>query len=300
MAAWEAPGFVALVVGPDGKTIKEFNEDGKRTVRIPFGTEYKLRFKNNTSARAYVRVEIDGMDALSGKKLIMDRNCTKDLERFLEGDNMKGRKFQFVTADSSGVTDPTAGENGLVRVIFEPEAISTTTFTAHTTGTLSGGFVTSAYNPINSAPILRHAGMWDSSAPMGGSYMCNAPVGGAMSVGPTLTTNSASVSSSGSFMNLSLPAPAPTLPKDLGATAAGSASAQQFQDSSEFFYTLAPVTLDIWVKGLKVEQPKPYKLDVVSNPFPVLNGMPLPGCSVSYTSEAVHISIPSPCVNYGR
>lgn len=252
MAAWEAPGFVALVVGPDGKPIREFNEEGKRTVRVPFGTEYKLRFKNKTSARAYVRVEIDGMDALSGKKLIMEPNCSKDLERFLEDDNSRGRKFQFVTAGSAGVSDPTSGENGLVRVIFEPESIPVVTASLS-----SAGFTTTAASGgWSGGGILR-------GASVGGAYMCN-------------TTNSAdgaAFSSNSCIINLpanvqidtsKLHSGHATLPKtDAGATAAGSESVQKFQDTNEYFPTLVPVTLDLWIRGPKVETPRPADTVIV-------------------------------------
>jgi hypothetical protein len=249
MAAWSAPGFVAVIVGQDGKTIVEQNEEDKRTVRVPFGTEYKLRFKNTTKARAYVRVEIDGMDVLSGKKLIMEPNCTKDLERFLQGDNLKGKKFQFVSANSAGVTDPTASENGLIRVIFEPEAVTTVTTSTH----IGGGFITSpAYGGNGGSPILRGMAMglntgalssFSNAAPSGTAYVCN---------------SNAALSDASNF-HIGTQA----MPADLGATAAGSTSEQQFQDTNEFFHTLPPVTLDIWMKGLKVEVPRPAETVVI-------------------------------------
>lgn len=256
MAAWEAPGFVALVVGPDGKPIREFNEEGKRTVRVPFGTEYKLRFKNKTNARAYVRVEIDGMDALSGKKLIMEPNCSKDLERFLEGDNSKGRKFQFVTAGNAGVSDPSSGENGLVRVIFEPEA----TVVVTTVIGSAGGLVTKpAYDGWSSGSgILRGANI-------GGTYMsCSnaAPSSGTF-------TSSNNVNIGATLDCMSMPAPtnvqeaATKSYKDVGATAAGSVSGQQFLDTNEYFPTLLPVTLDLWIRGPKVETPRPADTVIV-------------------------------------
>lgn len=258
MAAWEAPGFVALVVGPDGKPIREFNEEGKRTVRVPFGTEYKLRFKNKTNARAYVRVEIDGMDALSGKKLIMEPNCSKDLERFLEGDNSRGRKFQFVTAGSAGVSDPTSGENGLVRVIFEPESVPVVT-----TVLSSSGFTTTAsLGGWSGGGILR--GMSIGSSAPNSSYMVN-------SVSPT----SGGATFASSSLNIGVPAnvqdaatkhyiDSMNMPKtDAGATAAGSESSQQFLDTNEYFPTLLPVTLDLWIRGPKVETPRPADTVIV-------------------------------------
>lgn len=233
MAAWQKPGFIALIVGQDNKTIKEIGEDGKRTVRIPFGTEYKLRFKNTTSARAYVNVSIDGMDALSGKKLVMGPNSELDLERFLQGDNQQGSRFKFVEAANAGVTDPTAGDNGLVRVTFEPEWIAPTVTHTWSYGAAYPGVVTScAFDPSLASGCI------NAAQPIGTTFM---------------NVSNASLASCNSVMTSSNTA---TIPPDLGATAAGSVSQQKFQESYECFATTVPVVLDIWIKGLKAEQPR--------------------------------------------
>jgi hypothetical protein len=251
MSAWEK-GFVAVILDSNGKPIREFNEGENRTVRVPFDSEYILRFKNTTDARAYVRIEIDGMDVLGGKRLILPAKTTKDLERFLEGDNTKGRKFKFVTAGGPGITDPTSAENGLIRVIFEPESVVTTLLM--TTGSLG---VTA---PCMSSGILRggsdlvNTGILGSV--IGTAYNCSeASISSAVNTGaiqPTTTTNMCLDRDGNSHKKMARRT-------DIGATSTGSASGQRFTDSNEWFPTLAPIQIDIWMRGPKVvDEPKPF------------------------------------------
>lgn len=268
MAAWEAPGFVAVVIGSDGKPVREFNEGGKRTARVPFGTEYKLRLKNTTNARAYVRVEIDGMDVLSGSKLILRAKSSMDLERFLEHNNYSGRKFQFVTANHPGVSDPSSGENGLVRVIFEPEYVclsGSITFTSGH-GTLTGPYIPNVGMGVQPG-IINTCYMNNSGAQGGGGAGGTAQGGAGATVGSSSTLNVQACANSANTVltsngagNLSWNASCSTnsLPKDLGATAAGGHSNQGFVDTNEWFSTLSPVFVDIWMKGPKAEVPKVF------------------------------------------
>lgn len=278
MAAWESPGFVAVVVGPDGKPIREIAEDGKRTVRLPFGSEYKLRLKNKTRARAYVRIEIDGMDALSGKKLVMPADCTKDIERFLEGDNSKGAKYKFVEAGNSAVTDPTSGENGRIRIIFEPESVPVVT----TTLTTSGADFTTKGVPFAGGGILRGMGMGST---IGASYNSSGGVtNAAYHVGTPTSSNNF-------HMDVE------SLKADAGATVGGAMSGQQFQDTNEWFPTLAPVTIDLWMKGPKVEAPRPFTVYSYPGQPVIINGVAFPGCTSCISADYVSVTVPRHLVN---
>ena len=115
-------GFVVSCI-VNGKPVREFNENDSRVARIPFGSEYALRLKNNHSVRAKATVTIDGTEVLMhGKALILQPYQSIDLERFVE--NLKaGRKFKFVEATSGGVQDPTSPQNGLITVTFQKEYV---------------------------------------------------------------------------------------------------------------------------------------------------------------------------------
>jgi hypothetical protein len=269
-----ANGFVAVVLDSTGKPIRELNENNQRTVRLPFGSEYRLRLKNNTGSRAWALIDIDGMDALSGSKLLLRPGQTLDVERFLEGDNNKGARFKFVEAGSAGVTDPTSGENGRIRVTFEPEYVWPVTFTTsytppgatcggtYTTLSGSGGTITAkGLNLSANCVSSNSAGL----ATSGSCYINNA------SIGATNATNSVA--------------------SELGATVQGSQSNQAFQDTAESFSTTTPVIIDIWMRGPKVEVEAPYKFDMRSNP-PYLNGVMLQGVEWSITSGELCVKLP--------
>lgn len=95
----------------------------KSVVHLPFGSEYTLFFKNMSTERAIIGVEIDGTDVLGGNRLVVDGKSETHLERFvLDGNLEKGRKFKFVSLDSPDVQNPTADKNGLVRITAQWEA----------------------------------------------------------------------------------------------------------------------------------------------------------------------------------
>ena len=219
-------GFVVSVI-KDGKVFRESAENGTRTVRLPFNSEYKIRIQNKNGVRAYARVLIDGTEVHTGK-FILKPGEQMDLERFmLDNDMNSGKKLKFVSAGHGDVQDPTAKENGLVEVIFEKEIISWLT-TCNVTldsfgGVLRGTTAKSFTNAANSS---------------GSTYNVNTnSVAG--SAGSTFTTTGLNIN------------PAPVVAADLGATVEGGQSNQKFQESYESFSVEYPVSIKIQLKGQK-------------------------------------------------
>lgn len=90
-------------------------------VRIPFGSEYSLLFKNLSDSRVLVHVYIDGVDQGQGHGLIIDAKSSTELERPF-GDHSHGYRFKFIERTSNiekhrGVK----AEDGIVRIEFEHE-----------------------------------------------------------------------------------------------------------------------------------------------------------------------------------
>lgn len=257
MAAFAKPGYVASII-VNGQSIKEHSEDGDRTVRIPFGSEYSIRIKNKTDKRAKVSVEIDGVSVLPvGAHLIMGPRETINLERFInDGDLQKGRRFKFVQEDHPEVDEPGSEDNGGIVIKFLPEYIfATNIFT-----TLCGSGPTHSYNN----GLLRSSGIGGQSA--GSSHFINnVPIGGMQTNCSTKsgTTYSANVNSGGTLTSSGLGQvtyDSVDLSKksDVGATVAGSESKQQFTQSTDWFYTEAEVILRLQVKGPKVLKPSKH------------------------------------------
>lgn len=74
-------------------------------VKLPFGTEYSLRFRNKNNRRAVVHILIDGED-VSGNGYIVPANSHVDIKRHHDVD----RSFKFVSLDSADAVD--FGKNG--------------------------------------------------------------------------------------------------------------------------------------------------------------------------------------------
>jgi hypothetical protein len=74
-------------------------------VKLPFGAEYSLRFRNKNSRRAVVKIYIDG-ENVSGGGYIIPANDHIDIKRHHD----KDRSFKFVELDSPEAVD--AGKNG--------------------------------------------------------------------------------------------------------------------------------------------------------------------------------------------
>lgn len=214
-------GFVCSVIH-NGKPLREFSENGKRTVKIPFDSEYKLRLKSN-GRRALVNVEIDGTDVLCGKQLILNWNDTIDLERFVDSFS-SGKKFKFVPLSNSGVQDPTSPENGKIKITFHPER----QFYLNHTFTIS--------NP--------------NPDPFGGVKYGSTSRG--MSTGASYDASSASASLN-STPTMSHDAFTVASASPAGATVEGGDSSQQFYQGVGFETDL-PIVMEIWMRGAVQEE----------------------------------------------
>lgn len=251
MAAY-AHGYVVSIIGPSGQPIRESNEVGDRTIRLPYESEYKIRIKNKNSVRCKAQVLVDGMDIAPGKFFILRANESVDLERFLQdGDMNKGNCFRFVNALKGAATgeiqDPHSPNLGQIEVKFFKEL----TYPYFTTGVATswpyggaggggGGGYYSAFPNYN----------LNNNQPIGGTYACvNSTVthgAGNAQAGSTLTTNSVNVSEQVRGHAES------EVKSDAGGTAMGSESRQQFHHALDYFQTeLSPMTISIQLKGLK-------------------------------------------------
>lgn len=109
----------------NNKPLREYSEDGARTVCIPFDSEYKIRLKNKNKERIMAKVYIDGMEtATSNGGIILNPGQSLDLERFID-DLRSGKKFKFTSLEKAIeknlITDPDNLENGKIKVEFYKE-----------------------------------------------------------------------------------------------------------------------------------------------------------------------------------
>lgn len=81
-------------------------------VYLPFDSEYKILIKNQNNCRIKIDAELDGT-TITDDGFVISANGSTYLERFLSGE---GRKFKFVTLLNDGIADPTAKENGILRI----------------------------------------------------------------------------------------------------------------------------------------------------------------------------------------
>lgn len=116
-------GIVASIM-VDGKPLREFNHSGRRTCKIPFGSEYSIRLKNKSNLRALISVDIDGTDVLCYKQLVMRPHDQIQLERFVD-ELDSGSKFKFISLEegikTGEIQDPTSKENGIIRIKYYKE-----------------------------------------------------------------------------------------------------------------------------------------------------------------------------------
>ena len=109
-------GFIGVVkVG--GKIMREQNGE----IHLPFGSEYSILLKNKESRKAVVTIEIDGMDVLNGKQLIVCPNQDTELQGFLRGDIVKNR-FKFIQKTKE-IQDYRGDkiDDGMIRIGFRYE-----------------------------------------------------------------------------------------------------------------------------------------------------------------------------------
>ena len=113
--------FVAVIVSRDGKILREFRENGRDEVKLPFGSEYMIRLKNLNSVRVAVSVTIDDEDVMDGSRVIVNPNETVDLEGFKKNGKVTHR-FKFIekTEEISSYRGDRIGD-GIVRIEYQFE-----------------------------------------------------------------------------------------------------------------------------------------------------------------------------------
>ena len=118
-------GFV-ITVRQEGQTLKE--EAGK--VVLPFHSDYELRLRNKTAQDVLAFVYIDGKPAVKGGVLVKG-DTHLDLERFVEDNLKKGKKFRFVPLEDKRVEDKGEHENGNIEVRFHKVKYPTWSIPTH-------------------------------------------------------------------------------------------------------------------------------------------------------------------------
>jgi len=110
---------LAVAIKASGKVLREFEDQ----VYLPFQSEYSIFIKNKNSVRASVKIEIDGVDATQGVSLVVDPNDEIELERFIKNGNLdQGNRFKFIERTTAIERHRGAKiEDGLVRVEFQFE-----------------------------------------------------------------------------------------------------------------------------------------------------------------------------------
>lgn len=111
---------LALAVKVKGKVLREHGD----TTYLPFGSEYSLLIKNLNSVRASVKVEIDGTEVTQGVSLVVNPNDSIELERFIRDGNLsQGNRFKFIKRTSKIASHRGATpSDGLIRVEFQFES----------------------------------------------------------------------------------------------------------------------------------------------------------------------------------
>jgi len=245
-------GFVASIILKNSPQ-REFNYKGKRTVKVPFGSEYIIRLKNKSKDPALVDISIDGTDVLNGSQLVLKAGETIDLERFVEN-NSKGKKFKFISledgANSGEIDDPYRDENGLVKISFHKAYhLPKIDYTLTTTYPPFCGAVVNHDYFIKGGPTSR-------SSKLGTLYSskvsldCNV-------VGAATNSKSFAATDSVSINNFYCDTtPTSDLPQDKGATVEGSDSNQAFSSTTEYFKLGGtPTEIKIYMVGPNYVEP---------------------------------------------
>lgn len=99
----------------NGQVVRELNPG---EVILKFGSEYSIYFKNMSTRKASLKIEIDGSDVLDNNSLIVTPNSYVDLERFYSTNN----KFKFIKmSDKIASHRGVKAEDGIVRLEWQFE-----------------------------------------------------------------------------------------------------------------------------------------------------------------------------------
>ena len=106
---------LAFAVKCNNRVLREFGE----TVYLPFGSEYSLLIKNMNTVDVIVHIDIDGQKVCPDG-LIISKNSSCNLERFIGKNLNQGNRFKFVERNAAIEKSRGIGvEDGLIRVEYE-------------------------------------------------------------------------------------------------------------------------------------------------------------------------------------
>lgn len=109
---------MVVVLKHDGKVLR----DVQGTVKLPFGSEYTVLVKNLNSVRGAIALDIDGKDALSGYRIILEANEEFELRGFMEPDGVVRHAFRSIQKTQEiAAHRGDRIDDGLLRVTFEFE-----------------------------------------------------------------------------------------------------------------------------------------------------------------------------------
>jgi hypothetical protein len=206
--------------------------------------------KNLNSQRALVNISIDGQDVVDGG-LVVNANSEIELERYVKSNNLKcGNRFKFI--ERTGNIEKHRGikvDDGLIRVEFKYEKRIPTINWVDEINRWKMASPTPGYNP--------NTPMWNSTPAIGGwggtTLTNTTSVLRGQSYGATVACDS---SPTPQLMNVAT--------NDVGITAPGSISSQEFQTVSSFVtenetYVMVLKLLGETVSGQQVQQPVTVK-----------------------------------------
>jgi len=233
----------------NGKPVRELNVNDKRTATVPFGSEYKIRLKNNNKkARALATVSIDGTDVLCGKSIILGPKEWVDLERFVDNKD-SGNKFKFISLEQGEQTgeiqDPSSLDNGKIVVEFQKEKVKEEKLEPILTISGDHGFTTSHRS-------LRSKGLLGASLSRPGSYdtliATNCAVDSVVGTAFASCTTDTALFNSVDHTTFTSNA-AEITKEEKGATVEGSTSNQKFEEGESFPVERNKTVLEIFLKG---------------------------------------------------
>lgn len=108
---------MVVCIKHNGKILRE----NKDLVNLPFGSEFTVLVKNLSSRRAQFSLHIDGVDVLSGTKILVNPNSETEIKRFMNTTNSsEGNAFKFIERTESIENGPRGirADDGIVRVEY--------------------------------------------------------------------------------------------------------------------------------------------------------------------------------------
>lgn len=269
----------------DNKPITEYPHDGLVFVEGRAGSEYTIRLRNNSSAKACFIVSVDGLSILNGKECgsdspgyILSPWATLDVACY-KVDDATGAKFVFGAKEKSYSAEVGKGTTnvGVIAALvyreqWQPKPI-------HHYNYHDGGMV---LRKMASTKSVRSGGWQSSSAAPMGTGWSSGSTGWSSSSASTIASNSCgSLSNSCEYSATmdSLPTPVEPVEQQLG-TVFGDAMQWQTQTVAFKREPGPAASLVIYYdsrknlerRGIKFEQ----KVSPLPNPFPGNEGCPTP------------------------